>query len=206
MLPITLGPGWHKSAVSYQNMAQDERTGGAAVAAAIEDAAARVAFSFPGAPTTRVSLALEGSRVSHRFCTNEAVATTLGLGAAMLDRCRAAVIWKHVGANVASDALQTGAALREYRSGLVIVEGLDQAPRTSQNAQDNRPLWRELGVPALEPSTPQEAYDLTRLAFALSEAIGGPVVVRGDEVVLSRKGPVERRPPDALPAAPAYRR
>ncbi len=203
---LTFGSTWHKSAVLYQNMAHEELTGGAAVAAAIEDAAARVAFSFPGAPATRVSLALERSRVAHRWCTNEAVATTLGLGAAMLDRCRAAVIWKHVGANVASDALQTGAAIREYRSGLVIVEGLDQKPKTSQNAQDNRPLWRELCVPALEPSTPQEAYDLTRFAFELSEAIGGPVVVRGDDVVLSTRGLVSRRAADPMPAAPGYRR
>ncbi len=187
-------------------MAHEELTGGAAVAVGLEDAATRVAFSFPGAPATRVSLAVEHSRVAHRWCTNEAVATTLGLGSAMLDRCRVAVIWKHIGANVASDALRTGAALREYRSGLVIVEGLDQTPRTSQNAQDNRPLWRELGVPALEPSTPQEAYDLTRFAFALSEAIGGPVVVRGDEEVLSAQGPVERRAADAMAAGPGYRR
>ena len=73
---------------------------------------------------------------------------------------------------MALDALTTGAQISEYASPCVFVEGIDAKPRTSQNEQDNRPLWSgHARVVALEPGTPDECYQLTRWAVELSALV-----------------------------------
>ena len=44
--------------------------------------------------------------------------------------------------------------------------------------QDSRGFALMSDLPMLDPVTVQDAYDLTRVAFDLSEAIGSPVFVR----------------------------
>ncbi|RXL56659.1 thiamine pyrophosphate-binding protein, partial [Citrobacter sp. AAK_AS5] len=61
---------------------------------------------------------------------------------------------------------------------LVIVSADDPGMHSSQNEQDNRNFAKAAGVPMLEPSDSQEAYDLTREAFRLSHTHQIPVLLR----------------------------
>jgi indolepyruvate ferredoxin oxidoreductase alpha subunit len=172
-----------------------------AIALALKDAGIRAAYSFPGSPATRISQRLEkDGRIRHAYCTNEAVAATMALGGAALSGWGTACIIKHVGVNVALDALATGGQVSEYASPCVFIEGIDALPKTSQNVQDNRPLWTwHARMVALEPGSPQECYDLVRQATRLSRICHMPVVVRAEERVLAAKGEVDPEEAEASP-------
>lgn len=49
---------------------------------------------------------------------------------------------------------------------------------SSQNEQDSRVYGKFALIPIMEPSNQQEAYDMTRYAFDLSEQMGTPVLLR----------------------------
>jgi indolepyruvate ferredoxin oxidoreductase alpha subunit len=62
--------------------------------------------------------------------------------------------------------------------GMVVVSADEPSLHSTQNEQDNR-LYSKLGyIPFIEPSTIQEAKDMTRYAFDLSERIKRPVMLR----------------------------
>ncbi len=61
---------------------------------------------------------------------------------------------------------------------MVIVCADDPGMHSSQNEQDNRYYAKMAKVPMLEPADSQEAYDMTRLAFELSERFDTPVMLR----------------------------
>ena len=97
----------------------------------------------------------------------------------------------------------------------------DPGIHSSQNEQDTRIYGQLATVPVLEPSDAQEALDLTRLAFEMSEQFDTPVIVRGTTRLshtrsavavgertsaaaarLPREPAEERHDPGACPAAP----
>jgi hypothetical protein len=100
---------------------------------------------------------------------------------------------KHVGMNVASDALMT-MTLTGVAGGLVIAIADDVGLSSSQNEQDSRYWGRFAHVPVLEPADSQEAYEMTLAAFELSErfetSAGDPAP---DHAHLPRQGPGHRR-------------
>ena len=72
---------------------------------------------------------------------------------------------------------------------------------SSQNEQDNRRYAVAAGVPMLEPSDSQEAYDFTLLAIEVSERWGVPVLLRITTRVCHSKTVV--RPREHVPPPPA---
>ena len=82
-----------------------------------------------------------------------------------------------LGLNVAMDAF-VNSALTGVRGGLVLLVADDPSMHSSQNEQDSRYLASFAHVPCLEPSTPQETYNLTCQAFDLSEKLKLPVLLR----------------------------
>ena len=110
------------------------------------------------------------------WSANEKVAYEEALGMSYAGG-RAVVSMKHVGLNVAADPF-VNSALTGVNGGLVLVVADDPGMHSSQNEQDSRFYAEFAQLPMFEPSTQQEAYDLTRRAFEYSEAIGLPVVVR----------------------------
>ncbi len=84
---------------------------------------------------------------------------------------------KHVGMNVAADALMTLAYIGT-KGGLVILTADDPFMFSSQNEQDNRYYGKLSGLSILEPSSVQEAKEMTTYAFELSEMLGEPVILR----------------------------
>ncbi len=153
--------------------------GNEAVALAALHVGVRMATGYPGTPSTEIleTLASFGDRrVVTRWAPNEKVALEVALGSSFA-RARSLVTMKHVGLNVASDPLMTG-AYTGVKGGLVLVSADDPGMHSSQNEQDNRHYARFAGLPMLEPSSSREAYDFTRTAFALSEQFETIVLLR----------------------------
>ena len=84
---------------------------------------------------------------------------------------------KHVGLNVAADPLMTLAYVG-VKGGMVILTADDPSMFSSQNEQDNRYYGKLSGLPILEPSSVEEARQMTAEAFDLSERLGEPVILR----------------------------
>ena len=61
---------------------------------------------------------------------------------------------------------------------MVVLVADDPSMHSSQDEQDSRTYGKFAMIPILEPSNQQEAYDMTRYAFDLSEKIGTPVMIR----------------------------
>ena len=90
---------------------------------------------------------------------------------------RALVAMKHVGLNVAADPLMNS-ALVDIHGGVVVAVADDPGMHSSQNEQDSRYYADFARVVCLEPSDSQQAYDMTRDAFDISERFKLPVIVR----------------------------
>ena len=151
-------------------------SGDEAIALAAWHAGVALGAGYPGTPSTEIleSFARLGGRA--QWSPNEKVALEVAIGAAF-GGARALATMKHVGLNVASDPLFTS-AYTGVAGALVIVSADDPGMHSSQNEQDNRRYAVAAGVPMLEPSDSQEAYDFMRAAFEISERWRMPVLLR----------------------------
>ncbi|WP_028468463.1 thiamine pyrophosphate-dependent enzyme [Neptunomonas japonica] len=152
-------------------------SGNEAVALAARDAGCRVASAYPGTPSTEILEYISAyPNLYSEWSINEKVSLEVAIGASLAGS-RALCAMKHVGMNVASDALMTQTLIGAV-GGLVIVVADDVGLSSSQNEQDSRYWGRFAHLPVLEPSDSQETYDITRFAFGLSEQYAVPVIVR----------------------------
>jgi len=165
-------------------------SGDEAVAAACQDTGVHLGTGYPGTPSTEILEAFDALGGRAQWAPNEKVALEVGLGAAY-GGARALVTMKHVGLNVAADPLFT-AAYTGVQGGLVVVCADDPGMASSQNEQDSRRYAVAAGLPMLEPSDSQEAYDLTRAAFELSHRWQLPVLLRMTTRVCHSKSIVTR--------------
>jgi indolepyruvate ferredoxin oxidoreductase alpha subunit len=140
-----------------------------------------VAATYPGTPSSEIGdtfhhLAPRTDRFYFEYSANEKVAMEVAVGAAVAG-VRSFCFMKHVGINVAADALMTLAYIG-VNGGMVILTADDPGCHSSQNEQDNRYFARLAHLPMLEPANPQEAKEMVTRAFSLSEALALPVFVR----------------------------
>lgn len=154
--------------------------GNEAIARGAMESGINVATSYPGTPASEVFLTLARHAREVGFYAewsiNEKVAVELAAGAAYAG-ARAIVSMKQMGLNVAADAVMSLAYIG-IRGGLVLVVADDPGPHSSQTEQDTRLFARFAGLPVLDPSSPAEAYAMTKYAFALSEELQLPVILR----------------------------
>jgi len=155
-------------------------TGDEALAQGAWEAGVCLATGYPGSPSTRFLEHLveisEEKDLYAEWSANEKVAFEMALGASMGGK-RATVCFKSVGLNVAMDPLMV-ANLGGVAGALVVILGDDPGAWGSQNEQDGRLLIRAAEVPLLEYGSPQEAYDMAKYAFILSEKFRLPVFIR----------------------------
>ncbi|MEI8216620.1 MAG: indolepyruvate ferredoxin oxidoreductase subunit alpha [Eubacteriales bacterium] len=153
-------------------------TGNEAIARGAYEAGARFASAYPGTPSTEIleNLVMYKKDVYCEWAPNEKVALEASIGAAIAG-ARSLSAMKHVGVNVAADALFTF-AYTGTNGGLVLVSADDPGMHSSQNEQDNRNYASFARVLMLEPSDSQEAKELTKLGFELSEKFDTPVMLR----------------------------
>ena len=177
-------------------------SGDEAMALAAWHAGVALGAGYPGTPSTEI---LEGfSKLGGRaqWSPNEKVALEVAIGAAFAG-ARALAAMKHVGLNVASDPLFT-VAYTGVAGALVIVSADDPGMHSSQNEQDNRRYAVAAGVPMLEPSDSQEAYDFMLAAFDISERWNTPVLLRATTRVCHSSTVVRPRPRRDTPKAPNF--
>jgi indolepyruvate ferredoxin oxidoreductase alpha subunit len=135
-------------------------------------------YAYPGTPSTEITEFIQATapEVRSRWCTNEKTAMEAALGMSYAGK-RAIVCMKHVGMNVAADAF-VNSAITGVNGGLVVLAADDPSMHSSQNEQDSRFYGKFAMIPTLEPSSQQEAYDIMPYAFALSEQMRLPVLMR----------------------------
>ncbi|MDR0301647.1 MAG: indolepyruvate ferredoxin oxidoreductase subunit alpha [Treponema sp.] len=156
--------------------------GDEAVALGAIHAGVSAAYGYPGTPSTEILQYLIDEYAKNpagpvaAWCTNEKTALEAALGVSFAGR-RAIVTMKHVGLNIAADPF-INAALLKIKGGLVIAVADDPGMHSSQNEQDSRFYANFAMVPCLEPRSQQEAYDMVREAFDVSECLNVPVVLR----------------------------
>lgn len=179
-------------------------SGDEAVALAAFNAGVRLGTGYPGTPSTEILEAFARLGGKAQWAPNEKVALEVALGAAF-GGARTLITMKHVGVNVAADALFT-AAYTGVSGGLVLVSADDPGMASSQNEQDNRHYARAAGILMLEPADSQQAYDFTGAAFALSERFQLPVMLRMTTRVCHSKSIVEQTPVPPPAGDPDFRR
>ncbi|MBN2341821.1 MAG: thiamine pyrophosphate-binding protein [Deltaproteobacteria bacterium] len=150
--------------------------GNEAVALGACHAGVSLGVGYPGTPSSEILAYLNHFGGKAQWSPNEKVAAEVGLGVAF-GNGRAMVTMKHVGLNVAADALFT-AAYSGVDGAYVLAVADDPGLASSQNEQDTRRYAVAAGVPLLDPSDSQDAYDFTRLAFDISARWHIPVILR----------------------------
>ena len=114
--------------------------GNEAIARGAIEAGVAFASTYPGTPSSEISLNFfqiaRESDLYFEYSTNEKVALEVAAAAAN-SGLRSMCIMKHVGVNVAADALMTLAYVG-VRGGLVILTADDPYMFSSQKEQDNR--------------------------------------------------------------------
>ncbi|WP_291327315.1 indolepyruvate ferredoxin oxidoreductase subunit alpha [Desulfovibrio sp. UCD-KL4C] len=172
------------------------------------EAGIQMVTCYPGTPSSEVPdtffrLSSEGDFL-FEYSVNEKVALEVG-GGATLAGAMTLTTMKHVGVNVAADPLMT-LAYTGTPGGLVLLSADDPGCHSSQNEQDNRYYARLAGMPCFEPSTAQEAKDMTRDALKLSRKMSSPVLLRTTTRVNHLRGPVEYGPITKLNAPKGFKR
>src|SRR5512133_2401935 len=141
--------------------------GNEAIARGAVEAGVAFASTYPGTPSSEIALNLfqvaQESDLYFEFSTNEKVALEVAAAAANCG-VRSMVMMKHVGLNVAADALMTLAYVG-VKAGMVILTADDPSMFSSQNEQDNRYYARFAGLPMLEPSSVDEARAMVSAAM-----------------------------------------
>lgn len=154
--------------------------GNEAIARGAIEAGVAVASTYPGTPSSEISLQFfqvsQQSNLYFEYSTNEKVAMEVAAAAAN-SGVRSMCVMKHVGVNVAADALMTLAYVG-VKGGMIVLTADDPYMFSSQNEQDNRFYAKLSGLPMVEPSSVEEAKDMIAYAFELSEKLHEPVLFR----------------------------
>lgn len=155
----------------------DLLTGNEAIARGAYEAGVKVATAYPGTPSTEILESIaKYPCIYAQWSVNEKVALEVASGASIAG-ARTLTVMKHVGLNVAADPFMT-LSYTGVGGGMVIVSADDPYMHSSQNEQDNRFYAKFARIPMLEPSDSQEALELVKEAYDISERFDTPVLAR----------------------------
>ena len=166
-------------------------TGNESIARGAYEAGVKYATAYPGTPSTEIleNTALYKESILAEWAPNEKVALESAIGGALAG-ARTFAAMKHVGVNVAADALFT-VAYTGINAGMVLVTADEPGQHSSQNEQDNRNYAKFAKIPLFEPADSQECKDMMKDAFEISEKYDTPVLVRMTTRVCHSKGIVD---------------
>ncbi|UCD86132.1 MAG: indolepyruvate ferredoxin oxidoreductase [Deltaproteobacteria bacterium] len=179
--------------------------GNEAIARGVVEAGVNFSAAYPGSPSSEVQESLcrvaDDLGIYVEWSANEIVALEAGAAASMAG-LRAVAIMKQNGVNVASDFILTH-NLVGSPGGLVLVVCDDPGGLSSTNEIDTRNYARFADLPLLEPASAQEAKDMSRWAFELSEELKLMVILRSVTRISHARsivtlGRISRRRPKAL--------
>lgn len=169
--------------------------GNEAIARGALEAGVQFATGYPGTPSSEIveSLARVADEIGIyvEWSTNEKVATEAA-AAASFAGLRALSAMKTAGINVALDFLThlNYSGLGKNGGGLVMVVCDDPEGHSSGDEADSRWFASSESIPLLEPDSPEEAKEMTKWAFDLSEEFNGFFLVRSSTRISLSSGPV----------------
>lgn len=182
--------------------------GNEAISRGLVEAGCQFMTAYPGTPSSEILPAVIefgrelGFKIYAEWSTNEKVALETALAAAYSGK-RTAVAMKQVGLNVAADPALSAAYIGVV-GGLVLIVADDPGLHSSQTEQDSRLFALFAKIPALDPSSPQEARDMVALAFALSERHQVPVMLRPTVRICHSEQSIECKAADAPSRVAAF--
>lgn len=138
---------------------------------AVRDAGVEVLTCVPGYPMTDLAEAMQAE-----VSANEKVALEIALGASATG-ARSLVLVKQMGMNLLADPLVISAT-HTIGSGVVIMVGDDLGPKGSQAEMDSRNFGPLAQLPVLDPRSPTLLHASILEAYAVSEWLRIPVIVR----------------------------
>ena len=154
--------------------------GNQAIALGALKAGVNLVAGYPGTPSSEIiefiSKYKDKTGTYVEWSVNEKAAVEVAAGASYAGS-RTLITMKQVGLNVASDPVMCLSYVG-VRGGMVIVSADDPGPISSQTEQDTRNFAQFSKIPCLDPSTPQEAFNMIQEAFELSEKYNTPVLLR----------------------------
>lgn len=154
--------------------------GNEAIARGAIEAGVDFASSYPGTPSSEICETL--ASVADEFgiyvewSANEKVAFEVAAGAAIVG-ARSIVSMKNAGLNVAMDSFMT-LPYTGIKGSMVIAVADDPNAHYSSSEQDTRFAAKYAEIFCFEPMDQQEAKDMTKEAFTLSEKFSLPVFLR----------------------------
>lgn len=166
-------------------------TGNEAIARGAYEAGVKYASAYPGTPSTEIleNVAKFKGDIVAEWAPNEKVALEAAIGGSLAG-ARTMASMKHVGLNVAADPLFTF-AYTGVNGGMVLITADEPGMHSSQNEQDNRNYAKFAKIALFEPATSQEAKDMFKLAFEVSENYDTPVLFRVTTRLCHSKGIVQ---------------
>ena len=154
--------------------------GNEAIARGALEAGVAVAAGYPGTPSSEIienlATVSKDRDLYVEWSTNEKVAMEVAAAASFAE-LRTMCVLKQNGVNVASDFFLHLAG-SGTRGGMLIIPCEDPGALSSINEGDSRHFSRMLEVPLIEPGDFQEAKDMTKWGFELSEELKCPVMLR----------------------------
>ena len=179
--------------------------GNQAISQGALEAGVRVVAGYPGTPSSEIIQNLADQAGEHglyvEWSVNEKVSLEVA-AAGSFAGMRSLCAMKQNGVNVASDFLLHLAG-SGVRAGMVLVACDDPGALSSVNEGESRHFARMLELPLLEPGDFQEAKDMTKWAFELSEELGVLVMLRSVTRLSHASGGVVPGPLPQ-PGGPAY--
>ena len=166
-------------------------TGNEAIARGAYESGVKYASAYPGTPSTEIleNVATYKGDIVAEWAPNEKVALEAVIGGSIAG-ARSMASMKHVGINVAADPLFTF-AYTGVNGGMVLISADEPGMHSSQNEQDNRNYAKFAKIALFEPATSQEAKDMLKEAFEVSEKYDTPVLYRVTTRLCHSKGIVE---------------
>lgn len=154
--------------------------GNQAIARGALEAGVNVAAGYPGTPSSDIIENLadvsKDAGIYVEWSVNEKVALEVA-AAASFAGLRSMCVMKQNGVNVASDFL-LHLVLSGTRGGMILIPCDDPGALSSVNEGESRYFARLMEIPLLEPGDFQEALEMTKWAFELSEEIKNIVMLR----------------------------
>jgi len=182
--------------------------GNEAIARGAVEAGLQLMAAYPGTPSSEVGeVLLEAAKEKEadfyvEWSTNEKIAFEMAAGASLVG-ARSMTAMKNAGLNVAMDTFMT-LPYGGCKGGFLVVVADDPNAHYSSTEQDTRVLAAYAEIPCLEPEDQQEAKDMARAAFDISESLELPVFLRSVSRISHASGDVLLEEPVAKKNALAF--
>ncbi|MEM3448966.1 MAG: thiamine pyrophosphate-dependent enzyme [Nitrososphaerota archaeon] len=175
--------------------------GNEAIARGALEGNVRLAAAYPGTPSSEIlESLLEASKTFELYVEwsiNEKIAFELAFGASLVG-ARSVVAMKNAGFNWVMDPFMT-VSYTGCRAGMLIVVADDPGAHYSSNEQDTRVGAVYNKLICFEPSSQEEALEMARESFSVSESLELPILLRSvtrlshasGDVTLGRLPPIK---------------